>query len=290
MERVAVYVRAVRRFDEARFDVVRDAVKELNERRGALEASFIERKSVQDAATAKRIDAESQANKLKALSDQLNQKKRSAEASLAKLRKEAERLELLMAALMSRDTSSTEAPQDGPTETPATAVPEPRPDREVVLPGTTAGVGDTSVTQKIELVPGGLFSKAVRIRAPVKGTVVQRFGKVKVTDFADMIFSKGLEFAAGVGAEVFAVLAGKVAFVGSLPGYETVVVVDHGSRSYSLYGRLGQSMVKAGQLVSRDQTIGITGTPDAKGRNFYFEVRKNGTPVDPTRVLTSLSR
>jgi len=290
MERVAVYVRAVREFDDARFQAVRKVVSELDERRAALDRSYTERKSVQDTATAKRIEAETQASKLKALSDQLNQKKRSAEASLAKLHKEAERLEILMAALMSRDTSGEGVPQDGLAGTPTVATPESRLDTEQVQPGGAAIPTDIPAPQKIELIPGGLFSKAVRIAAPVKGKVVQRFGKVKVTDFADMIFSKGLEFATAAGAEVCAVLAGKVAYVGALPGYETVVVVDHGSRSYSLYGRLGQSMVKAGQLISRDQTLGVTGEPDAKGRNFYFEVRKNGTPVDPTRVLSSLSR
>jgi septal ring factor EnvC (AmiA/AmiB activator) len=130
----------------------------------------------------------------------------------------------------------------------------------------------------------------VRISAPVKGTVVQKFGKVKVTDFADMIFSKGLEFATAAGSEVFAVLEGKVAYVGNLPGYETVVVVDHGSRSYSLYGRLGKSLVKAGEMLAQDQAVGVTGEPDPKGRNFYFEVRKSGSPVDPERVLRQLSR
>jgi septal ring factor EnvC (AmiA/AmiB activator) len=139
-------------------------------------------------------------------------------------------------------------------------------------------------------VPGGLFASTVRVSAPVKGSVVQKFGKVKVTDFADMIFSKGLEFSTAVGAEVFAVLAGKVAFVGNLPGYETVVVVDHGSRSYSLYGRLGKSAVKAGEMLAQDQSVGVTGEPDMKGRNFYFEVRKNGSPVDPEKILRKVSR
>jgi lipoprotein NlpD len=119
---------------------------------------------------------------------------------------------------------------------------------------------------------------------------VQKFGKVKVTDFADMIFSKGLEFATTVGTEVFVVLAGKVAYVGNLPGYETVVVVDHGSRSYSLYGRLGKSLVKAGELLGQDQAVGVTGEPDLKGRNFYFEVRKSGNPVDPEQILKRVTR
>jgi septal ring factor EnvC (AmiA/AmiB activator) len=99
---------------------------------------------------------------------------------------------------------------------------------------------------------------------------VQRFGKAKVTDFADMIFSKGLEFKTAAASQVSAILGGRIAFAGSMPGYDSVVIIDHGKRSYSLYGRLGKIFVAKG---------------DAKGRNFYFETRKNGDPIDPMTVL-----
>jgi septal ring factor EnvC (AmiA/AmiB activator) len=75
-----------------------------------------------------------------------------------------------------------------------------------------------------------------------------------------------------------------------MPAYETVVVVDHGARSYSLYGRLGSAVVKKGDVVERDAVLGTTAELDKKGRNFYFEVRRNGSPVDPETVLKRVSR
>jgi septal ring factor EnvC (AmiA/AmiB activator) len=285
MEKTAVYVRSVRSADESRFAGVKVAVQQLMERRAELEQSYNEQKGAQDAATTTRTNAEAQAAKLKALGDQLSQKRKTAEVALAKLRKEAEKLEALMAAIMSADT---EAPDEEVVETPG--VPAPDMPQEEALPKAPEPSGADVVPATVQLVPGGLFASTVRVSAPVKGSVVQKFGKVKVTDFADMIFSKGLEFSTAVGAEVFAVLAGKVAFVGNLPGYETVVVVDHGSRSYSLYGRLGKSAVKAGEMLAQDQSVGVTGEPDMKGRNFYFEVRKNGSPVDPEKILRKVSR
>jgi septal ring factor EnvC (AmiA/AmiB activator) len=74
-----------------------------------------------------------------------------------------------------------------------------------------------------------------------------------------------------------------------MPGYDTVVIIDHGERSYSLYGRLGKSHVKQGDLVQRRDVIGVTSAADSKGRNFYFETRKNGAPVDPGSVLSRAS-
>jgi septal ring factor EnvC (AmiA/AmiB activator) len=288
MEKTAVYVRSVRSADEARFAGVKEAVQQLNDRRAEMERSYSEQKSAQDAATAARTNAEAQAAKLKVLGDQLSQKRKNAETSLLKLRQEAEKLEALMAAIMSVDTTGPSAPEEGLIETPG--VSEAKTPREEPTVRTPEPSDVQVVPATIQLVPGGLFASTIRISAPVKGKVVQKFGKVKVTDFADMIFSKGLEFSAEVGSEVLAVQAGKVAFVGTLPGYETVVVVDHGSRSYSLYGRLGKSVVRSGQMLVQEQSVGVTGEPDAKGRNFYFEVRKNGTPVDPERILRKVSR
>jgi septal ring factor EnvC (AmiA/AmiB activator) len=105
-----------------------------------------------------------------------------------------------------------------------------------------------------------------------------------------MVFSKGVDFSATSGSDVHAVLGGKVAFAGVMPGFEQVLVVEHGGRSYSLYGRLGGIGVKIGDPVQQDQVIATTSTPDPKGRNFYFEVRKNGNPVNPESVIRPISR
>jgi septal ring factor EnvC (AmiA/AmiB activator) len=157
-------------------------------------------------------------------------------------------------------------------------------------PGTDVQKVAAVIPIPLPLPPGGLFAKGIRLSAPVKGKVLQHFGKVKVTDFSDMIFSKGLEYAVAAGSSVYSVYPGKVAYVGMMPGYETVVVLEHGERSYSLYGRLGKSVVKIGDAISKDQAVGIVSDVDQKGRNFYFEVRKSGTPVDPKTVLTKTTR
>lgn len=279
MERVAAYARAVRSYDERHFREVMSAVVQLVGARGALEQAFQEGQKLQDEVKRKRTESETQASKLKVVLDQIKVKQEAAQRSLASLRTEAASLEELLQRIMAEAPPAPEPPS---VQAPEAVTPvEPRLGDAVPRP---------SVVRPDDVMhPEGLFGRTARISYPVKGQVVQRFGKTKVTNFSDMIFSKGFEFIAAEGASVHAVLGGRVAFAGSMPGYETVVIIDHGKRSYSLYGRLGKANVSKGDLVKRNDVVGITSQPDNKKRNFYFETRRNGSPVDPASVLAKAS-
>jgi lipoprotein NlpD len=82
-----------------------------------------------------------------------------------------------------------------------------------------------------------------------------------------------------------AVGAGRVLHLGPMPGYGTIVIVDHGARSYSLYGKMGEILVERGSDVTQGDTLGRLNGADKEASNFYFEIRKNGTPVDPAPYL-----
>jgi septal ring factor EnvC (AmiA/AmiB activator) len=281
-ERLAYYARSVRAYDDSRFRAVKQAVESLIAARGALERALDEGKSVQQKLQSKRAEVETQRSKLVGVMQQIKEKQEVAQRSLALLRGEASKLEELMRALTGGEAvdDAPEAVISPPERQPTQPVPT-----EEALPtrsGTVRRLQDV-------LHPEGLFGKTVRVVYPVRGDLLQRFGKTKVTDFSDIIFSKGLEYKTVEGSQVRAVLGGTVAFAGTMPGYDTVVIIDHGSRSYSLYGRLGKSFVQKGDVVGQKDPVGITSAPDAKGRNFYFETRKNGAPVDPTTVLSKAS-
>jgi septal ring factor EnvC (AmiA/AmiB activator) len=278
LERVAVYASALRGSDQRRFQQVSKAVEELLSTRRALERALEEGKSLQDRLKLNRVNLEDRKVKLQSVLQQIQERQRAAKKSLESLTVEAAKLEELMRAIMSGDTSldrpkAEESPQDESPRVPS---------------GDSDSVPKPKVVQRAGDVmhPGGLFAATARISYPVTGEIVQKFGKTKVTNFADMIFSKGLEYRTAEGTQVRAVLGGRVAFSGEMPGYDTVVIIDHGERSYSLYGRLGKSMVAQGDLVSSRDIIGVTSAADSKGRNFYFETRKNGSPVDPVSVLS----
>ncbi len=287
MERTAVYARSVRLSDERRFKQVKVAVDELVEARQKLDASLEESQRLQSGVQAKRIDLEGRRGKLQGVIRQIQDKQQKAKVSLAALMSEANKIEELLRSMTggdgpggTQDSMENVRPAQ-PIETQP-AVPSTR--QEATGKGTAP---DRQIRDVMH--PEGLFGRAVRIVTPVRGEVVQRFGKTKVTDFADMIFSKGFEYKTAEGSQVRAVLGGRVAFAGEMPGYDTVVIIDHGARSYSLYGRLGKSFVSKGDLIGQKEPVGVTAAPDGRGRNFYFETRKNGAPVDPSGVLARAS-
>jgi septal ring factor EnvC (AmiA/AmiB activator) len=131
----------------------------------------------------------------------------------------------------------------------------------------------------------GLANLKGKLSLPVAGRVLQGYGKAKHGDFKDSVFVKGLEIGAPVGSTVKPVSEGKVVLAQILPGFGNVVIVDHGQRYYTLYGRLASTLVGAGQVVSPGTSIGIVGEQDHRGRNFYFELRHKGQAVDPKGYL-----
>jgi septal ring factor EnvC (AmiA/AmiB activator) len=99
--------------------------------------------------------------------------------------------------------------------------------------------------------------------------------------------AEGIEIAASEGAPVVAVHDGSVAFAGSFSGFGNLVILDHGSRSFTLYGDLLDLAVSQGDRVDRGQRLGSVGTLPAGPAGLYFEIRIDGRPVDPLQWLTS---
>jgi septal ring factor EnvC (AmiA/AmiB activator) len=96
----------------------------------------------------------------------------------------------------------------------------------------------------------------------------------------------GLEVPAREGTPVHAIHDGTVTFAGSFEGYGNLVIVDHGERTYSLYGDLSEMAVGRGMHVDRGTPIGRTGSAPTGTAGLYFELRVAGKPVDAVAWLS----
>ena len=120
---------------------------------------------------------------------------------------------------------------------------------------------------------------------PAQGTVMRRFGKQPSSRFGTTIVRNGIEMSAAEGQTVRVVHEGIVAFAGPFTGYGNLVIVDHGDHSYSLYGHLDSVEVATGQRMDIQAPVGTSGRNPAGAPAVYFELRIDGTAVDPLQWL-----
>jgi murein DD-endopeptidase MepM/ murein hydrolase activator NlpD len=121
---------------------------------------------------------------------------------------------------------------------------------------------------------------------PAPGPVTSPFGYRVHPIFGDVRLHTGIDIGAPYGATVIAAEDGVVVFVGVMSGYGNVVVIDHGGGIATTYNHLSAFSVSSGQQVRRSQPIAAVGCSGyCTGPHLHFEVRVNGTPVDPMPYL-----
>ncbi len=98
--------------------------------------------------------------------------------------------------------------------------------------------------------------------------------------------TKGIDIAGKKGAPVVAAAAGRVVYAGQgLRGYGKLVIIKHSDIWLSAYAHNDNIVVKEQQDVKRGQKIAEMGSTDTDQVKLHFEVRRQGKPVDPARVL-----
>lgn len=121
---------------------------------------------------------------------------------------------------------------------------------------------------------------------PVRGTVTMQYGSRVHPTFKTKIFNSGIDIKAAAGTAVKAAGPGEVLYQGWLRGFGQVVIIDHGGDITTVYAHLGGASVREGAAVKAGTVIGKvgnTGTDSEYG--LHFEVRKNGSAVNPMNFL-----
>ncbi|MBA3653775.1 MAG: peptidoglycan DD-metalloendopeptidase family protein [Actinobacteria bacterium] len=125
------------------------------------------------------------------------------------------------------------------------------------------------------------------LSSPIPGAAISStFGPRVHPIFGDVRMHTGVDFDASEGTPIHAAADGVVVSAGPQGGYGNATIIDHGNSLATLYAHQSRIAVAAGQSVKRGQVIGYVGhTGYATGPHLHFEVRVNGTPVDPMRYL-----
>jgi murein DD-endopeptidase MepM/ murein hydrolase activator NlpD len=123
-------------------------------------------------------------------------------------------------------------------------------------------------------------SSGARLMWPVSGSVVSGFGP------RGGRLHEGIDIPAPTGTPVLAAAAGTVIYAGWLGGYGLLVVVDHGGGLSTAYAHNSSITVSVGQSVAQGGAVALVGsTGNSSGPHVHFEVRVNGSAVDPLGYL-----
>ena len=114
---------------------------------------------------------------------------------------------------------------------------------------------------------------------PVSGPVTSGFG------WRWGRMHEGIDIGAACGTPIRAAASGTIVYAGWMDGYGNIIIIDHGGGMGTAYGHQSAIYVGGGS-VSQGQTIGAVGsTGHSTGCHLHFEVRVNGTPVNPLSYL-----
>jgi len=128
--------------------------------------------------------------------------------------------------------------------------------------------------------PGDTSPSAAGFIWPVNGPVTSGFGM----RWGRM--HEGIDIGVASGTPIHAAASGRVVYSGWMDGYGNLVAIDHGRGISTAYAHQSSIAVGNGQTVSQGQVIGYVGcTGHCFGPHLHFEVRINGSAVDPLGYL-----
>lgn len=141
---------------------------------------------------------------------------------------------------------------------------------------------DVSVLKRVQNTVTRPADPLMYMTRPIDGKVVTPYGWRADPNQKQERMSEGIAIEATVGAPVRAAAAGKVKAVTDSAQYGKILVIEHSLDVDSVYGYLGEVLVKPDETISQGQIVARVG----KGAGIaapllYFEVREKGKAVDP---------
>ncbi len=166
------------------------------------------------------------------------------------------------------------APPGGAVETAGVVV---RPIAPAANASTVATVTKSESSPSVPSTPAG--DDGLAFIWPANGALIAGFDEVK---------NKGLDISGKAGDPVIAAADGQVVYAGAgLRGYGNLIILKHNNTFLTAYAHNQALLVKEDQKVRKGQKIAEMGKSDSDRVKLHFEVRRQGKPVDPAKLLPS---
>lgn len=163
----------------------------------------------------------------------------------------------------------------------ASVKPQPRPLDQPETPAATTTTPPPDATPApvpvdVKPAPRAADASVINWAWPASGAIVQTFNAS----------SKGIDISGALGDPITAAADGLVKYSGNgVRGLGNLIIVEHQNGFITAYAHNRALLVKTGQNVKRGAKIAELGQSDTTSPRLHFEIRRQGTPVDPMQYL-----
>ena len=147
----------------------------------------------------------------------------------------------------------------------------------------TAKLELTKKVEEQEQIKSATFEGVYFAVKPVTGTITSRFGaNESIRDHTHM----GIDIAAPNGTNIKAAADGTITYSGWMGGYGNLIIISHGNGIQTYYGHCSKLYASVGKEVKAGDVIAAVGsTGNSTGNHLHFEIRKNGSQINPQKYL-----
>jgi lipoprotein NlpD len=145
--------------------------------------------------------------------------------------------------------------------------------------GQSINRSDNRANKSTSLISNDAFQGSPKWQWPASGKLLAPYQ-------GESGLNKGIDLSGKLGEPVFAAASGRVVYAGSgLSGYGKLLIIKHNETFLSAYAHNAEILVKEGDLVKVGQRIADMGSSGTDRVKLHFEIRSDGSPVDPLKYL-----
>lgn len=121
-----------------------------------------------------------------------------------------------------------------------------------------------------------------KLPLPVNGRIIEQYGEHIMEDAGIKIMHKGIKISPNGTTQAKSVAEGMVVFADNVKNFNNLVIIDHGSSYYTVYGNMDTLLVESGKKVRQGDVLGdIIVDTAVDGQYLYFELRKKEQALNP---------